>query len=241
MMNVTSKKFALAVCLAVILDFALSPAAFAALVPAGGVLPVSGTTVAIDPTLAGSTLYDQVSPFSITMATGGSITGSFQDSVVSNTLGTLDFYARIFNVQSSVPGATVSAFLRGYLTNYPGVCCLAYMDYRTDGLGSVAPLYAVRSGDSSSAGFYFDFVNGVGAGQSSNFMFYRTTATAFNVLGTGYVAHYNGIGANPYDYSNTLTLAQPVPVPEPETYAMLLAGLGLVGFTTLRRKQNLIV
>jgi hypothetical protein len=238
MMNVTSKKFALAVCLAVILDFALSPAAFAALVPQGGVVSVSGTTVAADPTLAGPILYDKVSPFSITMATGGSITGSFQDRVVQNTLGTLDFYARITNDQSSAPGATVDAFLRGYLTNYPGPCCLAYMDYRTDGTGTVAPTYATRSVDSSGAGFYFNFGNGVGAGQSSNFMFYRTTATAFNVLGTGYVAHYNGTG---YDYSNTLTLAQPVPVPEPETYAMLLAGLGLVGFTTLRRKQNLIV
>ena len=30
----------------------------------------------------------------------------------------------------------------------------------------------------------------------------------------------------------------PAPVPEPETYAMLLAGLGLVGFTARRRKQN---
>jgi hypothetical protein len=188
--------------------------------------------------LAGPILYDKVSPFSITMATGGSITGSFQDRVVQNTLGTLDFYARITNDQSSAPGATVDAFLRGYLTNYPGPCCLAYMDYRTDGTGTVAPTYATRSVDSSGAGFYFNFGNGVGAGQSSNFMFYRTTATAFNVLGTGYVAHYNGTG---YDYSNTLTLAQPVPVPEPETYAMLLAGLGLVGFTTLRRKQNLIV
>lgn len=28
------------------------------------------------------------------------------------------------------------------------------------------------------------------------------------------------------------------PVPEPETYAMLLAGLGLLGFTAKRRKQN---
>lgn len=28
------------------------------------------------------------------------------------------------------------------------------------------------------------------------------------------------------------------PVPEPEIYAMLLAGLGLIGFTARRRKQN---
>jgi hypothetical protein len=30
-------------------------------------------------------------------------------------------------------------------------------------------------------------------------------------------------------------------VPEPETYAMMLAGLGLLGFTARRRKQNLVV
>lgn len=30
-------------------------------------------------------------------------------------------------------------------------------------------------------------------------------------------------------------------VPEPQTYAMMLAGLGLVGFTALRRKQHLAV
>jgi hypothetical protein len=28
------------------------------------------------------------------------------------------------------------------------------------------------------------------------------------------------------------------PVPEPETYAMLLAGLGLMGFVARRRKQS---
>jgi len=30
------------------------------------------------------------------------------------------------------------------------------------------------------------------------------------------------------------------PVPEPQTYAMLLAGLGLIGFTTRRKKHNFI-
>ncbi len=36
-------------------------------------------------------------------------------------------------------------------------------------------------------------------------------------------------------YSADIALA---PVPEPETYAMMLAGLGLLGFTARRRKQK---
>lgn len=32
--------------------------------------------------------------------------------------------------------------------------------------------------------------------------------------------------------------AYAAPVPEPETYAMLIAGLGLVGFMARRRKQQ---
>jgi hypothetical protein len=33
-------------------------------------------------------------------------------------------------------------------------------------------------------------------------------------------------------------LTAPPPVPEPETYAMMIAGLGLLGFAARRRKQN---
>ena len=40
------------------------------------------------------------------------------------------------------------------------------------------------------------------------------------------------------EVSNTTTLYSITPVPEPETYAMLLAGLGLVGFAAKRRKNS---
>ena len=40
-------------------------------------------------------------------------------------------------------------------------------------------------------------------------------------------------------YSGKLTLATTaMPIPEPETYAMILAGLGLMGFVARRRKQK---
>jgi hypothetical protein len=42
-----------------------------------------------------------------------------------------------------------------------------------------------------------------------------------------------GIGSSHLYY----TYLNPVPIPEPETYAMMLAGLGMLGFTARRRRQ----
>jgi hypothetical protein len=53
---------------------------------------------------------------------------------------------------------------------------------------------------------------------------------AFEISGISYLAIANEV-------SNTTTLYSLAPVPEPETYAMLLAGLGLLGFSARRRKQ----
>lgn len=48
-------------------------------------------------------------------------------------------------------------------------------------------------------------------------------------MGTFYRVHLNGVDA---------AVVTPSPVPEPETYAMLLAGLGLLGVMARRRKQQ---
>lgn len=42
-------------------------------------------------------------------------------------------------------------------------------------------------------------------------------------------------------YIGTAFLTSAAPIPEPETYAMMLAGLGLMGFVARRRKQKEIV
>jgi hypothetical protein len=60
--------------------------------------------------------------------------------------------------------------------------------------------------------------------------FYSTSAGAH--VGAGY-ANATGAGAS---YGITSVVA---PIPEPETYAMLLAGLGLMVFMVRRRRQNL--
>jgi hypothetical protein len=60
---------------------------------------------------------------------------------------------------------------------------------------------------------------------------------------------FSGLAGNPVYYGFTAGtglatdghwVTSAVPVPEPETYAMLLAGLGLLGFAARRRKQQLV-
>jgi len=53
-----------------------------------------------------------------------------------------------------------------------------------------------------------------------------------------YFIHINGVTLDTSTsavYSGNMTLA---PIPEPETYAMMLAGLGLMGFIARRRQSN---
>ena len=54
---------------------------------------------------------------------------------------------------------------------------------------------------------------------------------AFEINGKSYLAIAN-------ESSNTTTLYSLAPVPEPETYALLIAGLGLVGFSAKRRQKT---
>lgn len=67
---------------------------------------------------------------------------------------------------------------------------------------------------------------------------YITASTADGGLGGQILASRYGI-ENPLDRQGRLIdLAIAAPVPEPETYAMLLAGLGLVGFMARRRNRT---
>ncbi len=52
---------------------------------------------------------------------------------------------------------------------------------------------------------------------------------------TGYEGGYWSMNEYDYGYSHTWTAA---PVPEPETYAMMMAGLGLIGMVARRRKSK---
>jgi predicted heme/steroid binding protein len=59
------------------------------------------------------------------------------------------------------------------------------------------------------------------------------------VLSSGdYVLRITGMADGTHGGTYGLDLTQAMPAPEPETYAMLLAGLGLVGFLARRRKDK---
>lgn len=53
------------------------------------------------------------------------------------------------------------------------------------------------------------------------------------------VHHVGGTVENVNGFAGVTYSSMLAPVPEPETYAMLLAGLGLVGFTARRRNKNI--
>lgn len=66
--------------------------------------------------------------------------------------------------------------------------------------------------------------------------------TVSGLIGSNYsnmYVHVQGIGSKGYSAKYTPLPGIPTsPVPEPETYAMLLAGLGMLGLVSRRRKQN---
>ncbi|MDM5178125.1 PEPxxWA-CTERM sorting domain-containing protein [Massilia sp. DJPM01] len=91
-------------------------------------------------------------------------------------------------------------------------------------------VFAMYGGIGSSA-FLFDNET-LGAGSTSAGSW---TFNALNLFGSK--ANYGNLTIFARDVSKTAFEVPTTPVPEPETYAMLLAGLGLVGFMSRRRKQ----
>lgn len=91
--------------------------------------------------------------------------------------------------------------------------------------------------------------------QSGTGMYYKLFNIDTSNLANGYEIHFDlyntklclkGKGQCASNTDTDITQFAPfshdaqsmTPVPEPETYAMLLVGLGLIGFTARRRKQN---
>ncbi|MDE2401916.1 MAG: PEP-CTERM sorting domain-containing protein [Burkholderiales bacterium] len=186
--------------------------------------PLLGTTNAARPELAGVVLEDVLTPFSFS-----GVTGTVQNRVVRETgSGTLDFYWKI-NTTSSDTGAGITAFRLG---NF-GYFNIIDGDWRSDGLGTVAPnaarLFEQTAHPEGSVNFLFD--NGVAAGQESRFFFLRTDATQY-----AKTAQFDLLSGASGMSGTTATFAPAVP--EPATYGLAFAGLMVVGALARRRSAK---
>lgn len=188
-----------------------------------------GTTVALEPNLAGTVMEDLVTPFSFS-AYGGTVSGTVQNRVVQSIDGSYDFYWRVINDANSA-GAIQDLRLENFFTGSYNA------NYRIDGSGVIPPTQAFLF-NNSNGNVNFNFNSPTGAlvglkpGEGSKFFFLDTNATSY-----GKTAFYGLTNFGQTQISGLYETFAPA-VPEPESYGMMLMGLGLMGFVTRRRKNS---
>lgn len=185
---------------------------------AGDSVGLSGITSAEDPSLVGVVTMDFVQDFEVGDPAGGRLTGTLQSRVLMRLdTGEIDFSWRLRDLDSET-NLISSIVLSGFDGWDVGV------EWRIDGLGDVGPAFASRSEDSDSIGFLFDAPY-LHASSESKFMFARTHAMSFDLIGTARINLVSG------EWVELSTFAPTVPTPGG------LAMLGVAGMGVARRRR----
>ncbi|TWT78030.1 hypothetical protein Pla123a_18300 [Posidoniimonas polymericola] len=216
----------------VLANAAIADRAAAAVLNAGDLAPLFGTTSAGDPRLAGTVQSDALHPFEILGNFGEVLlSGNLQDRVVeSNTEGTLIFAPRLRDLVGApfAPDMEVRAvFVDGYAGFQTEV------EYRTDGLGDVGPSFGLRSFSGDGLQYLFG-VDDLLAPEESYFVSTLTDATDFAPIGTARIVARNIISG---EFFETTLTGINVPVRMPEPSAALIGSLvgGVAGLLVRRR------
>jgi hypothetical protein len=195
--------------------------------PGGAPVALPGTTVADDPSLAGTVIADKVvdwvSAIDPTYGFPGA-EGSFQSRVVRETAtGTLDFYWRVTVDGVSYPTYTPTSLTIGHLPLGNLLAGASYnADYSPDGPGNAAPSGAYAA-SADSLTYLFDA--SLGPAGSTYFLVLRSNATLFDDSAVA------SLGASALD-----TFAPTTTVVEPVNAGLLLSGL--LAFGAMRRWQR---
>lgn len=165
----------------------------------------------------------------------------FQDLTPTGILSSPSSITRSF--ASGSGAGNISFEIQGYLSLDGSNCCTDTFSLYNDsdllfqgtfnlGGGGADIVFANPNGATYSA-VNFGFFNG----GLLNVSIPITFTTGNHVLTFDYAGSAQGLGDEGWGLNN-ITVEGVSAVPEPETYAMLLAGLGMIGFMARRRKND---
>ena len=185
---------------------------------------------------------------------GSSFTGTFTSAVYANTasaadamnpgftlgMAVLDFVYQFSNAPGSLTAVSRLSLFDFAPASIPGQLSLLAWDQAGDPDGAGALFVAGQQGadnaerDTSGRSVAFNYggtsmLDKINPGESSFAILLRVNTTRFT---TGYFTAINGTAASAGAY------VPAPPIPEPETYALLLAGLGVVGFVARRSQRG---
>lgn len=150
-----------------------------------------------------------------------------------------DYTLSINNIlfSSFGPGAYLSSIYFDYVPNTGSGYPTAIIS------SNVAGMSVTGAGGTTYGGVVFDFGDVFGVPSGAQLV--DNAYVKWSVSGVGSGGGYRLVNSDVTVNNITLPSGGPyrakyamIPVPEPEAYAMLLAGLGLFGFTMRRRKSN---
>jgi hypothetical protein len=223
-MEARMRKFGVAGLIVFLLSVTATGSGAVVLLPGSAEL-LAGTSSASRPELAGTVIVDDLKSFTGIDSYGNIwFSGDLQVRIVREDIsGTLDFYYKISNSAGSLDGIE-----RISLSDFTGWD--TDVDWRIDGLGSVAPSYADRQLSGGTVSFNFTNFPGtpglVAPGSESRFIFIKTNATSYTA---GSAVLIDGGIASVRAYAPAL----------PEAGALFLFGTGLIGLVGYRRVRRM--